>query len=106
MNKRITKMLSLLLVLIFSISAIASCTRENDTNTDSENASSDVQESTSNQLYDANGYLKDGLPETYNWGSDFTIYSWSNMKDWEWVEEVSTESTSVQLRNALHRGYL
>ncbi len=48
-------------------------------------------------LYDSKGYLKDSLPETYDFDSDFNIYTWDEQLSWEWVEADSeVEGTVMQ----------
>lgn len=48
-------------------------------------------------LYDSKGYLKDSLPETYDFDSDFQIYTWDDQQAWEWVDADSeVEGTLMQ----------
>ena len=48
-------------------------------------------------LYDSKGYLKDSLPETYDFNETFQIFSWDEQKNWEWVDDDSkVEGTVMQ----------
>lgn len=93
MKKTAIKALSLLLALVFLLSMAVSCSKTDEEETDTESVTTVTGEDA--PRYDENGYLMDDLPETWAWNETFTVYSWSNMKQWEWVEEVATDSSNV-----------
>ncbi|MBQ7347157.1 MAG: hypothetical protein IJW55_04300 [Clostridia bacterium] len=91
--KTVAKLLTLLLVGVLLLGVFASC--KNDTKQPVDTGS-DETEDVGDGLYDANGYLKDSLPASYDFNSEFVIYAWEDQKSWEWVEDETIES-GVQL---------
>ena len=103
--KKTFKLLSLLLCLLMILSVFSACLGsdkdvQNTENEDLGAASTDNEGVDGADLYDANGYLKDDLPETYNFDSDFVIYSWDGQKHWEW-EEDDTKAVGDTVEEAL-----
>lgn len=94
--KKPVRLLTLLLAGLLSVSLFASCNK--DTNTPKDTGASDETQASNpdDGLYDEDGYLKDSLPETYNFNSEFKIYTWNEMKEWEWCEEQSATPTTVE----------
>jgi len=107
MKKNVWRVLSLLLVAVMLFTALIGCKKEEEpADTETEASASDVATApTSKQeteaLTDAQGYLKDDLPETYDWqGREYRILSWEEVKDKEWVEPG--EDYSAGFRRALY----
>ncbi len=89
-----------LLVLVMLVGTLSACGgNKNPTETPTGTTEgTEAEVGGTEDLYDSNGYLKDSLPETYDFeDAKFTIYNWSNQKHWEWVdasEEAGTGSTT------------
>ncbi len=97
--------LAVLMCAVLLLSTFVSCGGGKDNNAESTPDSSaesknDVVETDPEDTarYDANGYLMDDLPETYDWQKkDFTVYTWQEMAKWEWCEEMTENSGTVDL---------
>lgn len=90
--KNFIRILSLMFVCVMVFSCFVACKKDEE-QPSGDSVSTSVE---TENPYDENGYLKDSLPATYDWGGkDFVIFSWDNQKSWEWCESLSTESTSV-----------
>lgn len=89
------KLLCLLLVGIMMIGMLAACGGDENTPEDTTDASDDTQPAGDSNL-DENGYLKDSLPESYDFGKEFKILTWNGQKAWEWVDEIAEQPTSVE----------
>ena len=95
--KKATRLLCLMLAFIMVLGVLVSCKKGSEDG-DAVNVSDQSVETivTEDGLrYDENGYLMDDLPETYNFGEEYYIYSWSNQKAWEWCEELTNKSTET-----------
>ena len=71
---------------------------ESSEETDVEETKEDTKETDTEEIEetDENGYLVDGLPETYDWkGKQFTVFTWDEMDHWEWCEELTDKSGTV-----------
>ncbi len=109
MKKNAIKLLSLTMALLMLLACLAACKKNDEgTNADSESQAGDVAGGTTAQSGDASeslengpdtdeqGYVKDTLPETYDWGgADFDILQWKIGHDFV----VGAEATS----NAINR---
>ena len=104
--KAIARTLSALLCAVLLLSCLVACTGNKTGNDDT--TPSDTPDDTNNEVvdttpedtarYDANGYLMDDLPETYDWQKkDFTVFTWDEMDHWEWCEEMTDKSGTVDL---------
>ena len=90
------KLLCLLLVVIMMFGMLAACGNKNgDQTTETTDSSEETTAAGDNNL-DENGYLKDSLPESYDFGKEFKIFTWNGQKAWEWVDEISEQPTSVE----------
>lgn len=104
MNRFCRHWLPVMLVLLMLAGALSACgTKGNDSTTTTKNDNTATSPSTDNgedNPYDENGYLKDSLPERYNFDSDFVIYSWEDQKMWEWSTEEE-KNTDDRVASAL-----
>lgn len=98
MKIKLNGLVSLLLALVLCALVCVSCAKGKDV---SEETTTATEAATTEDLYDANGYLKDDLPESADYGGKtLTVYMWSNQKQWEFVD-TSTYPT-VLLDQALY----
>lgn len=94
--KRLSKILAIFLCLVTICSAFASCNKKKQDEMPKETTANTNTETESSVRTDENGYVMDDLPETYDWAdADFNVYAWSEMKGWEWCQELTETSTSV-----------
>lgn len=108
MKKTMIRAVSVLMLLCMLAATFVGCGKEEENpagadtgtvSTDTENAEAD--------LYDENGYLKDSLPETYDFkGVDYDIFTWSNQKSWEWVDLEKTDEKPTNISQALRERQL
>lgn len=95
---RLSKILAMFLCLVMLCSAFASCNKKkgNEQNTAANTGTEAESATESTVLTDENGYVLDDLPDSFDWEEvDFNIYAWSEMKGWEWCQELTENSTSV-----------
>jgi len=104
MNKNAMKLISMLLVLLMLFTCLAACKKNEATDADSETQAGDVAGGTAAQgdasdslengpETDEQGYVKDTLPETYDWeGVDFNILQWQLGHDFVVGAEASTSA--------------
>ena len=100
------RLLSALLALLMLLGVAAAAIGCSDTSTGEENATttaaavveSDVVEETTESLYDSNGYLKDELSPTLNFGNEVvSIFAWEHtLPEFEVEELVSAICGEVQ----------
>jgi len=109
MKKHATKIVSLTLVLLMLLGCFAACKKDDAGSADSESktggeivqgsdvGSQDASDSLQNGLaLDENGYVKDTLPETYDFnGKDFTILQWDNSRH----EFISQDEAAANMVN-------
>lgn len=96
MKNNIRKLTALGLVLLMLAGILCACGKKQ---TDEEKPTgttpaTDTGENTSDD-YDENGYLKDDLPDHYDFDEDYVIYTWQEMKNWEWVDAGSEINGTV-----------
>ena len=94
--KNTTKLLLLLLSLLLCFGMLTACNNNGDEKETLPNGEETTQADDTDGKYDENGYLKDSLPETYDFKSEYTVFSWDGQDEWEWCEELSGESTSLE----------
>ena len=75
MMKRITRILALALALLMLLPMVLACSK---TSNDEDETSASVVTTGGDDLYDANGYLKDSLPELDFEGYEFKILTWES----------------------------
>ncbi|MBE6546516.1 MAG: extracellular solute-binding protein [Ruminococcaceae bacterium] len=105
MNKNAMKLISMLLVLLMLFTCLAACKKNEATDTDgTESQTGDVADGTAAQSGDTEslengpetddqGYIKDTLPESYDWeGADFDILQWKLGHDFVVGAEASASS--------------
>ena len=92
--KSLTKLLCLLLAGVMLLGMLASCNKDKGDGEGDTTASNNGDEG-NGLVFDENGYLMDSLPETYDWNTNYTIYSWSNMQAWEWCPELTNKASAV-----------
>ena len=85
--------LPILLVLLMLAGALSACKSQGNSGTTTTNRNHSTSEPSSDngddgEDTDENGYLNDSLPKTYNFDSDFVIYSWEDQKTWEWTTDT------------------
>lgn len=85
--------LPILLVLLMLAGALSACKSQGNSGTTTTNRTNSTSEPSSDngddgEDTDVNGYLNDSLPKTYNFDSDFVIYSWEDQKTWEWTTDT------------------
>lgn len=88
--KKCTKVLAFLLLASMLLILFIACKGEKKPSeevTDTETAETSAIEESN---YDQNGYLKDSLPISHNFGKEFKIFTWTEQKAWEWIEEDVT----------------
>ncbi len=94
--KRRTRILLLLLAALVALPLLAACGEEGSTPEVTTASNEQSGDPNVNQNLDANGYLKDSLPESYNFDSDFNIFTWQEEASWEWCMEVDAKSTALE----------
>lgn len=94
MNSLLQKGAACLLAMLLAVGTLCACSGSKPQETPSDTEPSTDAGSTED-LYDSNGYLKDSLPERYDFNEDFVIYTWSEMKSWEWVEKDDDSASTV-----------
>ena len=99
MKSSMIRLISLLLVAVMCLGALIACN-----NKEEETVATDTNVSTeqTEDIYDANGYLKDDLPvkEDYN-GKEMNIYLWADQKNWEFVD--TSKYPTALLDQALYK---
>ena len=103
MKNHLARGCMLLLSCVLLLGAFASC---NNKQKSSESTAATTEKEVTpgtpdDDLYDANGYLKDSLPESYDFDSDFVIFTWEEQKGVEWVDELPENPT--ELEEALYK---
>ena len=104
MKALFAKVVCLLTALLLMAGALSACGEKetpegNETTPPSQNTTGPGEggDDDDEDLYDSKGYLKDSLPETYDFDSDFNIYTWDEQQSWEWVDADSeVEGTVMQ----------
>ena len=95
---RSIRLISLFLFAIMLLSSFAACaeTQDPEVTTDAPSAAQTtaptVDETTADPTKDANGYLKDDLPEDLNYNTDITLLVWDDVEHEEF--EVAYENLS------------
>lgn len=99
--KKQFRILAVLLCIAMLAVSLAACGSEDTpaTTTQGNNAQTTTppQNDVVTERLDANGYLMDDLPETYDWDKDFTVYSWQEQKNWEWCLDSAQTTDAVNL---------
>ena len=102
--KAITRILAAAVCATLLLSTLVSCSlfskdpEESQVSSDTDSDVVDTSDTGSSERYDANGYLMDDLPETYDWNKkDYTVFTWTEMAYWEWCEEMTDKSGTVDL---------
>lgn len=102
----IKKFLAITLVLLMILPTVISCSKLPFFNKETEssgendsNATSDVTESDTDDLYDSKGYLKDSLPELDYGGYEFDILGWDGYSNDFWVEDTTEDVIVSSLYN-------
>ena len=99
MKSSMIRLISLLLVAVMCLGALIACN-----NKEEETVATDTNVSTeqTEDIYDANGYLKDDLPVNadYN-GKEMNIYLWADQKNWEFVD--TSKYPTALLDQALYK---
>ena len=84
MKNNLIRVFVFLLVSVFMISAFASCANTGETETTTEQQVADteapVAETTADPNYDANGYIKDDLPEDLKFGEEIVMLVWNDVE--------------------------
>lgn len=94
--KRLSSILAMFLCLVMFCSALAACKKSSGDGTVPETDAPTTENEETTVRTDENGYVADDLPDSYDWQDvDFNILAWSEMKGWEWCEELTENSTSV-----------
>ncbi len=92
--KRLSRILAMFLCLVMLCSAFAACKKSS---SDTETPQTEPPTEAENTVRtDENGYVADDLPDSYDWEDvDFNVLAWNEMKGWEWCQELTENSTSV-----------
>lgn len=92
------RILILMLAALLTLPLLAACGNDQTTDPQETTAASEGPSGTvsGEANLDANGYLKDSLPESYNFDSDFTVFTWDEEDDWDWCPEVDSKSTNLE----------
>ena len=101
--------LPILLVLLMLAGALSACKSQGNSGTTTTNRTNSTSEPSSDngddgEDTDVNGYLNDSLPKTYNFDSDFVIYSWEDQKTWEWTTDTDKNPNDRVVQAAGARG--
>ena len=102
MKALFAKVVCLLTALLLMAGVLSACGEKKSpegggTTPPSQNTTGSGEGGDDEDLYDSKGYLKDSLPETYDFDSDFNIYTWDEQQSWEWVDADSeVEGTVMQ----------
>ena len=96
MKKKVIRLCSLLLAVFMLTLMFSACNQEPENPADSGTSENTEQPNETNDRFDENGYLRDDLPETYDFDDEFVIYTWQDQKAWEWVESGTLAKTSVE----------
>lgn len=83
----ITRILLLVLSLVMILSAFAACKDNNTVDTDTEE---ETEGETTDPRYDADGYLKDAIPDGLNFKDEFIVLAAGTQKQHFWAEEIDT----------------
>lgn len=88
MKSRMFKLVSLMLVLVMCLGTFIACSEKEEEGKEEEGEGTTVSTTAATEdLYDANGYLKDDLPEKADYqGKELSIYLWADQKNWEFVD--------------------
>lgn len=100
MKSRVFKLISLTLVLLMCLGSFVACAGDEQQDDGAAESTSDDAVSTTENPYDENGYLKDDLPETADYGGkEMTIFLWDDQKAWEFV---TTDNPTSLVDQALY----
>ena len=92
------KAIAAFLCSVLLLLTVMSCGGESETPVGSDTNDVIDSDSVESLRYDENGYLMDDLPETYDWNSKaFKVLTWDEMDHWEWCEEMTDSSGTVDL---------
>jgi hypothetical protein len=85
-KQTIFKLFAIILCLSMIAAMFSACVKKG--NKDESSSKTDTTTSTTDNLYDDNGFLLDSLPNDLKYNNkDFTLFTWSNQTVWEWSSD-------------------
>ncbi len=79
------KILSVVLCMLMLTSVLGACKSKDKEKEENDSLSTSGTPSDDNSMFDANGYLKDSLPDNVSYdGQDFRIYTWKEQETADW----------------------
>lgn len=97
-----SKTIALILAALMIILAAASCAKNgNNAETTPSPAVTDATpstepEATTDGNLDEDGFLKDDLPEKFQYTDQFDILTWNNVQSWEWTTNYETTGDTIK----------